>query len=108
MIAKTCSLSKPMKDDASRAVERANRFAGTSMPSALAVLRLITSSYDLIRRMNRENPLWGAPRIHGELLKLGFEVAESTVSKYMIRRRGPPSQKLEDLPAQPRGRYCCD
>src|SRR5262245_26739688 len=37
-------------------------------------------------------PLWGAPRIHGELLKLGFEVAESTVSKYMIRRRGPPSQ----------------
>lgn len=47
---------------------------------------------DLIRRMNRENLLWGAPRIHGELLKLGFEVAESTVSKYMIRRRGPPSQ----------------
>jgi hypothetical protein len=36
--------------------------------------------------------LWGAPRIHGELLKLGFEVAESTVSKYMIRRRGPQSQ----------------
>jgi hypothetical protein len=40
----------------------------------------------------RPNPLWGAPRIHGELLKLGFEIAESTVSKYMIRRRGPPSQ----------------
>ena len=36
--------------------------------------------------------MWGAPRIHGELLKLGFEIAESTVSKYMIRRRGPPSQ----------------
>jgi hypothetical protein len=36
--------------------------------------------------------LWGAPRIHGELLKLGFEIAESTVSKYVIRRRGPPSQ----------------
>jgi hypothetical protein len=47
---------------------------------------------DLIRRMSQENPLWGAPRIHGELLKLGFDVAESTVSKYMIRRRGPPSQ----------------
>src|SRR6266581_1014172 len=46
----------------------------------------------LIRRMSAENPLWGAPRIHGELLKLGFEVAESTVSKYMILRRGPPSQ----------------
>jgi hypothetical protein len=42
--------------------------------------------------MSRENRLWGAPRIHGELLKLGFEVAESTVSKYMIRHRGPPSQ----------------
>jgi hypothetical protein len=42
--------------------------------------------------MSRENRLWGAPRIHGELLKLGFEVAESTVSKDMIRHRGPPSQ----------------
>jgi hypothetical protein len=42
--------------------------------------------------MSKENPLWGAPRIHGELLKLGFEIAKSTVSKYMIRRRGPPSQ----------------
>lgn len=47
---------------------------------------------DLVRRMCKENPLWGAPRIHGELLKLGFNVAQSTVSKYMIRRRGPPSQ----------------
>ena len=46
----------------------------------------------LIRRMNAENPLWGAPRIHGELLKLGFEVAQSTVAKYMTKRRGPPSQ----------------
>jgi transposase InsO family protein len=47
---------------------------------------------ELIQQMSKENPLWGAPRIHGELLKLGFEIAESTVSKYMIRRRGPPSQ----------------
>src|SRR5262249_47839019 len=47
---------------------------------------------ELIQRMSKENPLWGAPRIHGELLKLGFEIAESTISKYMIRRRGPPSQ----------------
>jgi len=39
-----------------------------------------------------ENLLWGAPRIHGELLKLGFEVAQSTVAKYMVKRRGPPSQ----------------
>jgi hypothetical protein len=46
----------------------------------------------LIRRMSMENPLWGAPRIHGELLKLGFEVAQSSVAKYMLKRRGPPSQ----------------
>src|SRR5262249_7256546 len=46
----------------------------------------------LIREMSQANPLWGAPRIHGELLKLGFEVAQSTVAKYMVRRRGPPSQ----------------
>jgi transposase InsO family protein len=46
----------------------------------------------LVRRICRENPLWGAPRIHGELLKLGIEIAQSTVAKYMVRRRGPPSQ----------------
>src|SRR5260221_7183395 len=46
----------------------------------------------LIRRMSVENPLWGAPRIHGELLKLGFEIAQSSVAKYMVKRRGPPSQ----------------
>jgi transposase InsO family protein len=46
----------------------------------------------LVRRISRENPLWGAPRIHGELLKLGIEIAQSTVAKYMVRRRGPPSQ----------------
>jgi hypothetical protein len=42
--------------------------------------------------MSRENPLWGAPRILGELLMLGIEVAESTVGRYMVRRRRPPSQ----------------
>jgi transposase InsO family protein len=46
----------------------------------------------LIRQMSIENPLWGAPRIHGELLKLGFEVAQSSVAKYMVKRRGSPSQ----------------
>jgi hypothetical protein len=44
-----------------------------------------------LRQLSRENPLWAAPRIHGELLKLGIEVAQSTVAKYMIRHRGPPS-----------------
>src|SRR3979409_1140325 len=42
----------------------------------------------LIRQMSIENSLWGAPRIHGELLKLGFCVAQSTVAKYMVKRRG--------------------
>jgi hypothetical protein len=42
--------------------------------------------------MSAENPLWGAPRIHGELLKLGFEVAQSSVARYMVKRCGPPSQ----------------
>src|SRR5260221_8874521 len=42
--------------------------------------------------MSVDNPLWAAPRIHGELLKLGFEVAQSSVAKYMVKRCGPPSQ----------------
>ena len=46
----------------------------------------------LIRRMSIDNPLWGAPRIHGELLKLGFAVAQSTVAKYMVKQWRPPSQ----------------
>ena len=47
---------------------------------------------DLIRRMSIENPLWGAPKIHGELLKLGIDVAQSTVSIYMVPRKGRPLQ----------------
>jgi putative transposase len=47
---------------------------------------------DLIRKMCRENPRWGAPRIHGELLKLGIDISESSVSEYMLRCRKPPSQ----------------
>src|SRR2546429_4184327 len=54
--------------------------------------RLGTELRDLIRRMSRANPLWGAPRIHGELLKLGLTVSQATVSKYMVRPRRPPSQ----------------
>src|ERR1700681_5040750 len=46
----------------------------------------------LIRQMSRENLLWGAPRIHGELLKLGFELAQSSVAKYVVKHRGSPSQ----------------
>ena len=47
---------------------------------------------DLIRTMSRANPRWGAPRLHGELLKLGIAVSQTTVSTYMDRRRSPPSQ----------------
>jgi transposase InsO family protein len=47
---------------------------------------------DLIRRMSRENPLWGAPRIHGELLMLGIGISQATVSKVMVRDPRPPSQ----------------
>jgi putative transposase len=47
---------------------------------------------ELIRTMSRQNPLWGAPRIHGELLKLGIDIGETSVSKYIVRNRKPPSQ----------------
>jgi hypothetical protein len=56
----------------------------------------------LIRRMSADNPLWGAPRIHGELLKLGFVVAQSSVAKYMVKRCGPAVPGMAHLPAQPR------
>jgi hypothetical protein len=46
----------------------------------------------LIRKMSLANPRWGAPRIHGELLKLGLELSQTTVAKYMARDRRPPSQ----------------
>ena len=47
---------------------------------------------ELIRKLSRENPLWGAPRIHGELQKLAINVSQATVGKYMVRNRKPPSQ----------------
>jgi hypothetical protein len=46
---------------------------------------------DLVRQISSANPLWGAPRIHGELLKLGIEISQATVAKYMVRRRAKPS-----------------
>jgi transposase InsO family protein len=54
--------------------------------------RIAKEVRDLIRRMSFENPLWGATKIHGELLKLGIEVAQSTVSIYMVPRQGRPQQ----------------
>ena len=46
----------------------------------------------MIRKISMANPLWGAPRIHGELLKLGIDIGQTGVAQYMARRRGPPSQ----------------
>jgi putative transposase len=46
----------------------------------------------LIRTMAQANPLWGAPRIHGELVMLGIDVSQASVAKYVVRRRRPPSQ----------------
>src|SRR5262249_26299710 len=56
----------------------------------------------LIRTMAQDNPLWGAPRIHGELLKLGVDVSQATVAKYVGRRDSkPPSQTWRDVPREP-------
>ena len=54
--------------------------------------KILEVSRHLIRSMSRSNPLWGAPRIHGELLKLGITVSQASVSKYMVRHSKPPSQ----------------
>jgi len=61
------------------------RHGQSGRPSATREVR------DLIRKMCHENPTWGAPRIHGELLKLGIEISQATVAKYMVRGRGTPS-----------------
>ena len=63
---------------------------------------------ELIRRMSFENPLWGATKIHGELLKLGIEVAQSTVSIFKVPRRWPALADLEELPSQSNGGNCRD
>jgi putative transposase len=56
---------------------------------------------DMIRRMSRENRWWGAPRFHGELLKLGIDIGETSVSKYVVRSRKPHAN-MENIPRQPR------
>jgi len=64
-------------------------------PGRLPVSR---ETRELIRKMSRENPLWGAPRIHGELLKLGIDVGETSVGKHIVRRRKPPSRTWQTFP----------
>src|SRR6476660_5548135 len=55
--------------------------------------------------MSLANPLWGTSRIHGELLKLGIEIGQTSVARYMARRSGPP-RRMEDVPSQPCGCHC--
>jgi hypothetical protein len=55
--------------------------------------------------MSIANPLWEAPRIHGELLKLGIDIGQTSVVKYMVKRRGPPSQDLKTFLR--RSRFAC-
>jgi hypothetical protein len=77
------------------------RLASARIPSLLGVekqareareARSVSGHSPLIRTMSLANPLWGAPHIHGELLKLGIEVSQATVAKCMVRTRKPPSQ----------------
>src|SRR5262245_5428331 len=67
-----------------------------SRPKCLGRPRVSVEIQQLIRRMKSENPSWGAPRIHGELLQLGFEVSEPTVSRYLQRlKRQPDKAKVQ-------------
>jgi len=59
---------------------------GPGRPKVTAEVRV------LIRQMSLDNPLWGAPRIHGELMQLGFDVCQTSIAKYMVKQTGPPSQ----------------
>jgi putative transposase len=71
---------------------RVQSFLALEIPtSGRAAAKIDRELRDLIRRMSKENP-WGASKVHGELLTLGFEVAQSTVSKYVLRPPKPPSQ----------------
>ena len=73
-----------------------------SRPRGPGRSRIPRAVQELIRQMCRANPTWGAPRIHGELLKLGITIAEATVGHYMVRRRPPAVPDLAHLPDESR------
>jgi hypothetical protein len=58
-----------------------------------------------IRQMCLANPLWGAPRSHSELLKLGIQISQATVAKYVLRRPHSPSTTRRSFPCKPRSRH---
>ena len=62
---------------------------------------------ELIKRISRENPTWGAPRIHGELLMLGYELSEATVARYMIKRSGRRSSSIRCFRSTRRRGFSC-
>jgi putative transposase len=70
--------------------------------------RISSEIRDLIHRMSKANPLWGAPRIHGELLKLGIEVSQATVGRWMPWRPKVPSPTWRSFPTQSPARHCGD
>ena len=67
-----------------------------SRPQPSGRPRIPFETIELIRRISRENPTWGAPRIHGELLKLGYDLSEATVARYMIKHRGRSPEEHGD------------
>jgi putative transposase len=77
-----------------------------SQPQTVGRPRIPYEVIELIRRLSRENPLWGAPRIHGELLKLGYSVSEGTVARYMVKRRGRPTQNWKTFLDNHLGETC--
>jgi hypothetical protein len=70
--------------------------------------KISTEIRDLIRRMSRANPLWGAPRIHGELLKLGIEISQATVGRWMPWRPKVPSPTWRTFLRNHLARHCGD
>src|SRR5207244_6550127 len=87
LVGQRCPILTPGGTDRKHHVTATPRRIASSLHASLSFRYT-----QLIRRMSVDKPLWGAPRIHGELLKLGFEVAQSSVAKYMVKRCGPPSQ----------------
>src|SRR6202048_2167818 len=89
--ARSCDALKSPRNDTG--IDMTNLHRSPPMNQSETDLGIVNESQFLrFGIMSMENPLWGAPRIHGELLKLGFEIAQSSVAKYMVKRRGPPSQ----------------
>lgn len=68
-----------------------------SRPKEAGRPRVPWQAIELIRRISAENPTWGAPRIHGEMMMLGYFVSEATVARYMHKRRGAADAELEDV-----------